>query len=129
MAEIKGYIYEEIKNLAYQKKCDAQNKYDRAIKKELDKAKEEVEKELIPEIKKVAKIKVNLSDYGSFDIKVEMPDDKLKSFKERYEKRTSSVRNKIGKEKTVIENKYRDWLCDFAKNANEGVVIDLPKFD
>jgi len=128
MAEIKGYIYEEIKNLANNKRCAAQQRVEGKYEKELEKVKQEAEKEITPDVLKVAQIKVCLESYRGLNIEVEIPEDKKESFQEKYNKLTSVVQKKINKEKQAIEEKYEKWLCEFAKNANEGIVIDLPKF-
>ena len=128
MAEIKGYIYEEIKNLANNKRCAAQQGVEDKYEKELEQVKQDAEKEITPEVLKVAQIKVSLESYGDLNLDVRIPKDKKKSFEEKYKKLTSAVRNKINKEKQAIEEKYEKWLCEFAKNANEGIVIDLPRF-
>ena len=128
MAEIKGYIYEEIKNLANNKRCAAQQMVEGKYEKELEQVKQDAEKEITPEVLKVAQIKVSLESYGDLNLDVRIPKDKKKYFEEKYEKLTSAVRKKINKEKQAIEEKYEKWLCEFAKNANEGIVIDLPRF-
>ena len=128
MAEIKGYIYEEIKNLANNKRCAAQQRVEGKYEKELEQVKQEAEKEITPDVLKVAQIKVCLESYRWLNIEVEIPEDKKESFQEKYNKLTSVVQKKINKEKQAIEEKYEKWLCEFAKNANEGIVIDLPRF-
>ncbi len=129
MAEIKGYIYDEIKNLANNKRCAAQQRVGDKYEKELEQMKQDAEKEIIPEVLKVAQIKVCLESYGDLNLDVRIPEDKQKSFEEKYKKLRSAVQKKIGKENHAIEEKYEEWLCEFAKKANEGIVIDLPRFD
>jgi len=78
---------------------------------------------------KAAIIKVDLEGYGGMQIEVKVPEDIRKSLEEKYFKLKSVVRDKIAKEQQRIEEKFQEWLCEFAKNANEGIVIDLPKFE
>jgi len=129
MAEIKGYIYDEIKKLAYNKKCAAEQRVENKYEKELEQVRQEAENEITPEILKVSQIKVCVNTYGEICIDLNIPEDKKKSFEEKYNKLTSAVQEKINQEKQAIEDKYEKWLCQFAKNANEGIVIDLPKFE
>ena len=129
MAEIKGYIYEEIKNLANKKRYEALQRVENKYVKELEKVKQDAEKEITPEVLKVAQIKVSLKSYGDLNLDVRIPKDKKKSFEEKYKKLTSAVQSRISKEKHAIEEKHDKWLCEFAKNANEGIVIDLPTFE
>jgi len=129
MAEIKGYIYDEIKNLANKKRYEALQRVEDKYEKELEKVKEEAEKEITPEVLKVAQIKVKLESYGDLNLDVKIPKDKEKSFKEKFKKLTSAVQGRISKERHAIEEKHDKWLCEFAKNANEGIVIDLPTFE
>ena len=86
MAEIKGYIYEEIKNLANNKRCAAQQRVEDKYEKELEQVKQEAEKEITPEVLKVAQIKVSLESYGNLNLDVRIPKDKKKSFEEKYGK-------------------------------------------
>ena len=129
MAEIKGYIYEEIKNLANKKRYEALQRVEGKYEKELEQVKQEAEKEITPEVLKVAQIKVSLESYGDLNLDVRIPKDKKKSFEEKFKKLTSAVQSRISKEKHAIEEKHDKWLCEFAKNANEGIVIDLPTFE
>ena len=129
MAELKGYIYEEIKNLAYNKKSSALQRVQKKYEKDLKQVKQDAQKEIAPEILKVAQIKVCFESYGGLSVDVKIPDEKKKSFKEQYDKLISPIEQKINKETRAIEEKYEKWLCEFARNANEGTVIDLPKFD
>jgi hypothetical protein len=128
MAEIKGYIYEEIKNLANKKRYEALQRVENKYVKELEKVKEEAETEITPEVLKAAQIEVKLETYGKLHLDVKIPKDKEKFFEEKFKKLTSAVQSRISKEKHAIEEKYDKWLCEFAKNANEGIVIDLPRF-
>lgn len=129
MAELKGYIYEEIKNLAYNKKHAALQRVESKYEQDLKQVKQDAQKQITPEILKVAQIKVCFESYGGLNVDVNLPDEKEKSFKEKYSKLTLPIEEKIKKETRAIEEKYEKWLCEFAKNANEGIVIDLPKFD
>ena len=129
MAEIKGYIYEEIKNLANKKRYEALQRVENKYVKELEKVKEEAETEITPEVLKAAQIEVKLETYGKLHLDVKIPKDKEKFFEEKFKKLTSAVQSRISKEKHAIEEKYDKWLCEFAKNANEGIVIDLPTFE
>jgi hypothetical protein len=129
MAEIKGYIYEEIRNLAYSKKSTALQDVENSYKKELEQVKKDAEKGITPKVIKVAQLKVSISSYGDLKVEAKIPEDKRKTLLDKYEKLTSVVKQKISKEKQAIVQKFEKWLCEFAKNANEGIVIDLPKFD
>jgi hypothetical protein len=129
MAEIKGYIYEEIRNLAFNKKSTALQNVEDNYKKELEQVKKDAEKGITPEVMKVAQIKVTISSYGDLNVEAQVPEDKRKSLLDKYDKLTSVVKQKISKEKQTIIQKFEKWLCEFAKNANEGIVIELPKFD
>ena len=84
MAEIKGYIYDEIKSIAYQKKADAHDKVSKKYEKELDKVKQDAEKEITPKMLKAAIIKVDLEGYGGMQIDVKVPEDIRKSLEEKY---------------------------------------------
>ena len=129
MAEIKGYIYEEIKYLAIGKKHKAQQRVDEKYEKELEKVKQKAEKEITPDVLKAANIKVSFESYGDLKLDVRISKDKEKSFEEKYKKLRSEILKKGGNEKQAMEEKYDKWLCEFAKNANEGIVIDLPTFE
>jgi hypothetical protein len=72
---------------------------------------------------------VKINSYGDLKVEATIPQDKQKPFRKKYDKLTSAIKCKIKKEKQTIERKFEKWLCEFAKNANEGIVIDLPKFD
>lgn len=129
MAEIKGYIYEEIRNLAHNKKINAIQDVEGKYKKELEQVKKDAEKGITPEVVKVAQIKVSITSYGELKIEAKVPEDKRKALLDKFEKLMSVVQKKISKEKQAIVQKFEKWLCEFAKNANEGIVIELPKFD
>ena len=118
MAELKGYIYDEIKSIAYQKKADAHGKVSKKYEKELDKVKQDAEKEITPKVLKAAQITVDLEGYRGMKIEVKIPEDIRKSLEDKYFKLKSVVRDKINKEQQRIEEKFQEWLCEF-ENGEE----------